>query len=132
MDEIEIVVGFVVKSKRERYAGFLRSPKARRKFIDALYHFKDFDPAVVVELPSSLETPDGVLKELERRGAGRTCYIISTAADLDQKTLELAKAIHDVFAVEGTIVSCVPGRLAYYEGEAPSNRFILQRKGNAF
>ena len=33
-----------------------------------------------------------------------------------------------IFAfLDGTIISCVPGRLAYFEGEAPKNRFILQR-----
>jgi len=132
MDEIEIVTGFIVQSKRERYAGFLGSAKARRKFSDALYHFNDFDPAVVVELPASLETREGVLKELQRRGAGPTCYIISTDADLDRTTSDLSDAVNQIFAVvEGTIISCVPGRLAYYEGEAPKNRFILHRTRGA-
>lgn len=128
MDESEIVTGFVVWSKRERYAGFLGSAKARRKFIDALYHFNDFDPAVIVELPARLETREGVLKELQRRGAGHSCYIISADAELDRTTIELSEAVHRVFALaEGTIISCIPGRLAYYEGEAPKNRFILHR-----
>jgi hypothetical protein len=69
---------------------------------------------------------------LERRGAGPTCYIVSTDADLDRTTRDLSDAINQVFAfVEGTIISCVPGRLAYYEGEAPKNRFILHRTGGA-
>src|SRR6267154_2383986 len=105
MDEIEIVTGFIARSKRERYAGFLGSAKARRKFIDALYHFNDFDPAVVVGLPASLETREGVLEGLRRRGAGRSCYIISTDAGLDGTTRELSDAVNQVFAfVEGTII----------------------------
>lgn len=36
MDELDIVNAFVVAAKRERYAGFVSSPKARRKFIEAL------------------------------------------------------------------------------------------------
>lgn len=131
MDEIEIVAGFIVRSKRERYLGFLGSLKTRRKFINALYHFSDFDPAVVVKLPASLETQEGVLEELQRRGAGASCNIISTDAGLDGTTMDLSDAVDQVFAfVEGTIISCVPGRLAYYEGEAPKNRFILHRVGN--
>jgi hypothetical protein len=27
----------------------------------------------------------------------------------------------------GTIVNCVPGKLAYFEGEGPKHRFILER-----
>ena len=128
MEEIEILTEFILRSKRERYAGLLRSAKGRRKFIDTLYHFNDFDPAVIVRLPASLETREGVLKELQRRGAGPTCYIVSTDASLDRATRDLSDTINQVFAfVEGTIIFCVPGRLAYYEGEAPKNRFILYR-----
>jgi len=132
MDELDIVNAFVVPAKRERYVGFVSSPKARRKFIEALYHFRDFDPAVIVELPPSLETRDGVLKELQRRGAGHTCYIVSADAELDRTTSPLSDAVDRVFTlVEGTIISCVAGRLAYYEGEAPRNRFILHRKSRS-
>ncbi len=132
MDEIEIVGTFIAQSKRERYAGFLGSAKGRLKFIDSLYHFNDFDPAVVVELPAGLETREGVLKELQRRGDGRSCYIISADSGLDRTTSELSDAIGRVFAlVQGTIISCILGRLAYYEGEAPKNRFILDHAGGA-
>jgi hypothetical protein len=89
-DELALINGFIVPSKRERYAGFVGSSKARRKFIRTLYHFSDFDPGT---------------------------------------TSSLSDAIDRVFAfVDGTIISCVAGRLAYYEGEAPKNRFILHRK----
>lgn len=132
MDETEIVAGFIERSKRERYAKFLRSATARPKFVRTLYHFGDFDPAVVVELPASLETRGGVLRELQRRGAGRTCYIISADPDLDRTTTELSIAVDKIFGlVEGTLLSCIPGRLAYYEGEAPKYRFILHRVGSA-
>jgi hypothetical protein len=28
----------------------------------------------------------------------------------------------------GTLLSCIPGKLAYYEGEGPSDRCILERR----
>jgi len=127
MNEIEIVTAFVVRSKRDRYAGFLHSPKSRHKFIQALHHFNDFDPAVVVKL-SAGATREDLLKELRHRDGGPSCYIISTDHDLDATTLPLPDALDRIFTlVEGTIIACVPGRLAYYEGEAPNNRFILHR-----
>jgi hypothetical protein len=127
-DEIALVKAFVMPSKQARYAGFVGSPKSRRKFVRELYHFHDFDPAVVVELPSAMQS-SGLLEELRRRGAGSTCYM-SAHARVDGKTELLADAVNRVFAfLDGTIISCVPGRLAYFEGEAPKNRFILHREG---
>ncbi len=67
--------------------------------------------------------------ELRRRGAGELCYIVSANTELDRTTRGLADAINRVFAfAEGTMVSSVAGRLAYYEGEAPKNRFILHSR----
>ena len=51
---------------------------------------------------------------------------MSVRDELDGVTKPLSDVIREVFAfVEGTLVCCVPGELAYYEGEAPKNRFIL-------
>ena len=124
--ELALVNAFIAPHKRERYSGFVRSPKARPKFIDALHHLNDIDLAAVVELPHGLETPAGVLHELRRLGASGSCYLVSVDRRLDQTAMELEEAISRV--VEGTIVSCIPGRLAWYEGEPPKNRFILFRR----
>jgi hypothetical protein len=51
---------------------------------------------------------------------------------LDGKTLPLAKAVNDVEIMPkngwGTIVSCIPGELAYYYDEEGERYAILQRK----
>jgi hypothetical protein len=124
--EIQLIETFVVPSKRERYEGFLRSAKNRKKFLDELYHFRDFIPDCVVELSGRDGTATGVIAELRRRGASGECYLISADAKLDGATRSLRDAIWE--ASEGTLVCCVPGRLAYYEGEAPKNSFILHRR----
>jgi len=93
-----------------------------------LYHFDDFDPDVIVRLSGKSETIEGVLKELRARGAKDSCFVISCDKELDRMTLPLADALQRVFAcIEGTIISCGP-TVAYYEGEAPNNRFILHRR----
>lgn len=92
-----------------------------------MYHFGDFDPAVVVELPASLETREDFLRELQRRGAAARPI---SSPPIPTST-ELSVAVDKIFGlVEGTILSCIPGRLAYYEGQAPKYRFILHRVGN--
>jgi hypothetical protein len=126
--EVQIINTFILATKRERYAGFVSSPKNRKKFVRELYHFTDFDPDAIVHMPSKFETIEGILNELRARGANETCYVISVDNDLDGMTLSLSDAFQRVFAyVEGTIISCGP-KLAYYEGEAPNNRFILHRQ----
>jgi hypothetical protein len=126
--EVQLVRTFIVPTKRERYAGFLASPKLRPKFLGALYEFHDFDPASVVDLAGPTDSARGVIAELRRLGAPEDCYVISNNDDLDGATKPLVEVIERVFAVvDGTLICCVPGRLAYFEGEAPKNRFILHR-----
>jgi len=121
--EIQIVNTFIMPAKRERYVGFLNSKKGRTKFVHTLYHFADFDPACIVAPPHS---STDLIAELRRRGAKDECYVMSVTKVLDGVTRPLEGVIRGAFALlEGSIVCCVPGVLAFYEGEAPKNRFIL-------
>jgi hypothetical protein len=47
---------------------------------------------------------------------------------LDARTLPLKEALGLILGMSpGTLVSCIPGRLAYFEGEEKGARFILER-----
>ena len=128
VDELQIIKRFILEKKRERYSEFVVATKKREKFLRELYHFDDFDPDVIVRLPGKSETIEEILKELRARGAKDDCYIISCDKELDRMTLPLVDALQRVFArIEGTIISCGP-TVAYYEGEAPNNRFILNKR----
>jgi hypothetical protein len=62
-----------------------------------------------------------------RKGAPDTCYVISEDDDLDGKEMPLAEALKTIIGRGiGTFLSCVPGRLAYFEDE--ECRWILERK----
>jgi hypothetical protein len=127
--ELDLINAFVVREKRERYLYLSASPRRRKEFLKGLYHFSDFDTTYVVPLARSISSAGAVVSELRRRGALDECYVISIDPELDGVKGELQDVISQVHGrVEGTIVSCIPGRLAYYEGEAPENRFILDRK----
>ena len=124
--ELDLVRTFVVPAKRERYIGFLASPKRRPKFLRELYHFRHFNAACVVELSGPSDSSEGLIAELRRRGASEECYVVSAVPELDGTTGALGDIIREVFAFrEGTLISCLPGRLAYYEGEAPHSRYLL-------
>ena len=127
--EIDFVNTFVQPEKQERYIGFLRSLKNRRKFLDELYHFKDFAPTCMFDLSGKIDSCEGLLSDLRRRGAPDNCYVISAHPYLDGVTRPLKDAISEVFSlIDGTLIFCIPGQLAYYEGEAPKNRYILHRQ----
>lgn len=63
---------------------------------------------------------------LKTKGAGNTCYVISEDSDLDAISMDLDAAIA-AFCARGmrTIVSCIPGQLAYYEAEYANEICVL-------
>jgi hypothetical protein len=122
------LAAFVEASKRDRVLGFLSKERTRRKLIDDLWHFRHWDPRYVVQLTPSSQTAGGVLAELTRRGATGDVYLISATRGLDRRLLGLGEAVRAVVATSsGTVISCIPERLAYFEGESPGDRVVLFR-----
>ena len=57
-------------------------------------------------------------------------FVISEDEDLDGRTMPLREAVSAVLWGDyGTLISCVPGRLASYCDEARLNVAILVRRG---
>ena len=129
-DEATLVSTFVNPLKRKHLIEILANPKRRHRATATLAHFQDFDPGAVVPLESAADTPAAIESALRRRGAGDNCHVISENRAIDGKTLSLRVALEKVVGQgSGTLLSCVPGELAYYEGQAPSDRCILARPG---
>jgi hypothetical protein len=129
-EEEALIRSFMVPSKQERYIGFLANPKRRAKATSALYHLRDLDPRYVVAIPGNQQSAGPIEHALRTRGAGDSCHVISTNTALDGKRLPLAEALDAVIGFgSGTLLSCVPGKLGYYEGEGPSDRCVLVRNG---
>ena len=127
-EERAIVAAFVSPPKQDRYMGFLRSGKTRKKLLSRLPHFSDFDPRVVCSIRPAQQHAEWILGELLGHGAGHACYAISSSREFDQVEGSLKELLEEVVGFEpGTIISCVPGRLAYFEGEANGDRCILKR-----
>ena len=58
-------------------------------------------------------------------GAPETCHVIG--GEHDGKDLELLTALKQIVCYgTGTVLSCIPGKLAYFEGEI-RERFLLVR-----
>lgn len=122
--EEQIVRAFFLASKRDRYATLLGNKRRRPEILDRLNHLNHLDPRYATAI-----TSERVLGALKAKGAPETCYVISDDCEIDGKEMPLADAIH---AAEsgglGTILGCIPGRLAYYYGESGEVRLLLERE----
>jgi len=128
-DEETLISTFVNPAKRKHLIEILANPKRRHRATVTLAHFTEFDPSAVVPLDTAAQEPAAIESALRIRGAGDTCHVISENRDIDGKHLPLKVALEKVVGHGlGTLLSCVPGELAYYEGTSPSDRCILARR----
>jgi hypothetical protein len=124
--EQSLIAAFVKRNKRDRYREILSDPRLRYKFTGQLAHFKDFDPRYRLPFPSSKLFAGNFAAELKKRHSPNIVFAISEDADLDQKEIPLLEALErTVGRGIGTVLSCLPGRLAFVETE--DERFILER-----
>lgn len=67
-----------------------------------------------------------VYQLLRSKGAGETCWAISEDSAIDGRELELRIALEKIMGSGmGTILSCIPGKLALFEGE--DETLLLER-----
>jgi hypothetical protein len=70
--------------------------------------------------------PSSLQKLLVEKGAGAKCWVISENSELDGKEIDLQTALKETIGYQmGTFISCIPGKLAYFEDE--DGRYILER-----
>src|SRR5512141_1287292 len=58
------IARFVVPAKRERVAALLTKIKSRKKIVDGLDHFTDFDPRYIIPIPTNQQTEQGIVELL--------------------------------------------------------------------
>jgi hypothetical protein len=85
----------------------------------------------MIEIPSPNSDPDDIYELLMKNGAEKTCYSLSYSGKVDGKELPLREALeHTVGYGFPSIISCVPGELAYFEAEqvyGSPPRYLLKR-----
>jgi hypothetical protein len=120
---------FVQRNKQERFLGFLANPKNRKKFTESLAHFHWFDPRFAPPIPwrrdpklklweGHVQGIENIYRLLKSKGAGPSCWVISEDPEMDGRELDLRAALEHVNGRQiGTVLSCVPGKLAYFDGE---------------
>jgi hypothetical protein len=120
---------FIRRTRVERYVALLRT-RTRRKQLIAKLHDLDLDDRYVFPITPTEQTTEHVYDLLRRRGAPEACYVISTRG-WDGDWMDLWQALENTVPVadaEGTLISCIPGQLAYYQSEGMY--YVLQRKAS--
>ena len=126
--EEALLRAFIVPERRSHYIARLATPKSRKKLLDSFYHLHDLDPRFAHRIEPRLQRADSIYDDLRRRGAPERCYVMSASSDLDGQEAELRPTLEEIVGCyDGTFVSCLPGRLGYFEGEEPNERYILER-----
>jgi hypothetical protein len=107
----------------------ISNPKKRPKFLGELDHFYSLDPRYVIPTEPKKLFPEQIAEILTKKGAPQSCWITSADPELDGKDMPLVEALRKVVGCQmGTFLSCIPGRLAYFEGEDLGVRWILERR----
>jgi hypothetical protein len=118
---------FVLPDHRPRFRESLQDERLRKRLRAKLAHFNYLDARFSKRLTSGNRNVESILTELRRRGAPTTCYVMSENDDVDARTMDLEEALRAVFSEGwGTFLSCIPGKLAYFEDEH-GERHILEQ-----
>ena len=126
--EIAYIESFITSNRRDRYLTFIKSKKGRSKFLSTLYHhhINDIKPEHYRQISGRLQVSEEILKLIRTYTNEQECHIISARSSKDGQTLNLEDALNaTVGQNDGTILSILPGKLAYYEGEEPGERYII-------
>ena len=126
--EYEFARNFIVPEKRARYLSLLESKRGRKKILNGFNHCHDLDPRFARRVPANQSSAESIAVILLRKCAPDTCYVMSDNPDLDGREMKLTDALSETVGMDaGTLVSCIPGKLAYFEMEAFDGRYILER-----
>ncbi len=129
-DEAALIRAFVLPRRRNRYFHFLNDPRRRAKLLRALDHLQNLDARYVQRIPPDKHSATDIATMLRHKGAPSTCHVISGSRDLDGREMPLGMVLAEVVGCGmGTLLSCIPGRLGYFESEEVGERYLLERPG---
>lgn len=119
---------FLAEPSQRRLRTLLELGDKRRRDVRALLqHAVRLNPRYCEHLSGASASADSIEALLRARGAPDICFVISADSDLDGREMGLAEALAAINgSSDGEFVSCIAGRLGYYEYEDIDSSFILE------
>lgn len=130
MNQHEIgFLDFLVEPTKRRMGTLLELGPKRRSDVRALMdHSVKLHPLYCKHLTDGEADAKSVEVRLRELGAPPTCFVVSADRSLDGRELPLGDALNAVVAKgNGAFVSCIPGRLGFYEYEDMNSSYLLTR-----
>jgi len=120
---------FLAEPTKRRMATLLELGGKRRPDVRAMMdHSVRLHPLSSKHLTGSQVDASSVAATLRKLGAPSTCFIVSADSDLDGREMALGDALKAIIAKgNGAFVSCIPGRLGFYEYEDMRSSYLLSR-----
>jgi hypothetical protein len=120
---------FLAEPPKRRMATLLELGGKRRPDVRAMMdHSVRLHPLSCKHLTGSQADASSVAATLRKLGAPPTCFVVSADSDLDGREMPLGDALNAIIAKgNGAFVSCIPGRLGFYEYEDMKSSYLLSR-----
>ena len=120
-------IAFLAEPTKRRMETLLELGEKRRSDVRGLlHHAVRLDARYHQHLTGSDALSSSVEALLGKRGAPSTCYVLAAAGNLDGREMPLAEALTSIIGMgDGAFVSCIPGRLGFYEYESPKSSYLL-------
>jgi len=126
-DEEALIRSFFARERREQFLRRLADPASRGQMRDKLNHFHGLDPRYALRIAPREQTPDAIYRLLKDKGAPDLCHVIGPS-ELDGRDIDLKDALRDIVNwSQGALISCLPGKLGFFQGEEKNERYILER-----
>ena len=122
-------LAFLAEPTRRRWEALLELGEKRRRDVrELLHHSVRLDPRFAQHLTGGDAFYGPVEAMLRKRGAPPTCYVLAANSDIDGREMPLGEALEAVTGMgNGAFVSCIPGRLGFYEYEDMKSSYLLSR-----
>ena len=128
--ENKVVDAFVIRRKKERAIFELSNPEKRERFISRIEDY--FDTRYVSQIDGHVATYQDLYRVLKVHGAPEMCYVMGIyEPNYDGKIINLKEALTICFRGGPVLLSCIHGKLAYYEAHPQcvvSPRYIMSHK----
>ena len=122
-------VQFLAEPSRRRVKTLLELGEKRRGDLRGLLsHAVRLEPRFSEHITGKAAFAGPIAQALRQRGAPEACYVLSSNSDLDGREMPLDDALQAVVgAGEGTFISCIPGKLGFYEFSEMKASYLLFR-----
>ena len=122
-------LAFLAEPTKRRMETLLELGEKRRNHVRELVpHSVRLDPRFCRHLIGGEAFAGLVEAMLRMKGAPPACYILAADPDLDGREMPLGEALEALIGMDsGGFVSCIPGRLGFFEYEDIKSSYLLSR-----